>query len=207
MKRLIPLFLVFACALAPARAQSPAQTPAVAQAVTPEPAPSGRFAIGLSADFQDRADFGEGTHLTFVPGIVGFLYIPTPVDRLYLRPGARLSFTGLEQTEMPAGVRLNEWDVTLGGEIGVLFDSPVVPAISVGVEGITRVIRTTTDDLVMSETDQAIEFLPGLYGQVALGVPIMKGRVMVEPFWRYEHVFDDPRIQWRVGIDATFLLF
>ncbi len=183
-------------------------SPPAVSASAPKPsATRTRFALGLSADFQDRSDFGSGSRFAFAPGVVGFMYMSSPWRKLLLRPGVRLGFTGLDQAEMPAGLQIDEYDVTIGSEIGLVYNGVVMPAVSFGVEGVVRTIRTQTSSFVDSPSDRDIEFLPGIYAQLGLALPIIHRQVIVEPFWRYEQVFDDPRINWRLGIDVAIALF
>lgn len=166
-----------------------------------------RLAIGAAPAWEARNDYGEGSRMNFVPELLGFFYVPTSHDRYHLRAGARLGFSGFAQADMPRAVQVQEWDVRPALELGILRDGPVIPVFAVGVGAVARHVGLQTQaPLTNVEGSKGHnEFLPRGYVHAALGVPF--GRVVVEPFGRYEVIVGDGRSAWRFGLDVSLALF
>ncbi len=168
-------------------------------------AESPRWAIGVAPQFQIRQDFGQAKRSAFVPELVGFRYIGL-TDRVFIRPGLRLGFGGLSQAEMPVAFQVTEHELMLLGEIGILFDGPVIPSLSVGTELIGRITNVKTREPVSSNRKGKTDLLFGGYVQIGLGVPIGASKLVVEPFARFERVIDDFRPSWRLGAEVSFAI-
>ena len=165
-------------------------------------------AVGLSPTWLQRVDYGDRNRGLLVPELVGFAYLDTSSDRFFVRPGARLGYAGLRRPEMPENVDFVERDAMLAAELGGLYDGPVVPAVALG-GGVTarRLALKLAPDLVADEEPiSRWEFLPVAYAQLAAGVPVARGALMLEPFARFEIVAGDDRARWRYGIDLTVAL-
>ncbi|MDX2020327.1 MAG: hypothetical protein SF187_08795 [Deltaproteobacteria bacterium] len=167
------------------------------------------LALGAAPMWEARNDYGEGSRMNFAPELLGFYYIPTSHERYHVRVGARLGFSGLAQADMPTAVQLQERDVRPALEIGLLRDGPVIPVIALGVGAVARHVALKTQAPVSSVQGSQghSEVLPRAYGHVALGVPFGDGRVVLEPFGRYEMIVGDTRSTWRFGLDVSVLLF
>lgn len=79
-------------------------------------------AAGFGLSWQSRQDYGKLVRSNFVPELLGLAYIKTSVPRLFLRPGARIAYSGLEQAEYPMGLVMREHDLMASGEFGVVYD-------------------------------------------------------------------------------------
>jgi hypothetical protein len=192
IRRIAGVLLGLCCAVVPASSQA-------------EPS----FALGVSGSWERRREFGADTHVAFVPELLGFHYRALGTGRWYLRPGVRLGYQGLFGVEMPRALKIVERDLTASGEVGFLRDGPVVPALVVGA-GLTHrwvSLQTSAPLTVSEDAISRRQFLPRLYGQFGLGVPLFRGALVLEPHVRYERVFGDDRIDWRAGVDATAVLF
>jgi hypothetical protein len=197
-----------AARLSPPDRDRSAAVPAEVEALPLTPSVQNRAAIGLSTGFQRRRDYGDDTRIGFVPELLGQYYVPLPIRRLYLRPGVRLGFVGFSQAAMPSNLRVEERDLVFAGEVGILFDAPVVPVLSFGVQGTARFIHTEASGPIRATVDgDRSEFLPGVYSQLGIGIPIARGRVIFEPFLRYQHVFGDDRLGLHFGADLTVAIF
>jgi hypothetical protein len=164
-------------------------------------------AAGASMTLQQRDDFGADSRTAAVPELVVLGYAPTGAPRVFLRPGLRVGFAGLDQAEMPQAIRMHEYDVDAVAELGVLYDGVVIPSLALGVGGVARWVTSDLDAPVSgSSSETRFELMPALQAQAGLGVPLLRGALVLEPFVRYDHVFGDDRVGWGVGLDATIAI-
>lgn len=166
-------------------------------------------ALGVAAAWQERRDFGENTRANFVPELVGYGYLRLGETRLFLRPGARLAYSGLTQAEMPSALQIEERDLTATGELGLVLDGPVIPSLTAGGGASSRWISLDVERPVFMTEDRISrqEFLATGYVQAGLGVPLVRGVLLAEPILRYELVSGDDRAHWRYGVELTAQLF
>jgi hypothetical protein len=162
----------------------------------------------VSTTWQARRDFGEGTRANFIPELVGYGYLPAGAGRFYLRPGARLAYSGLEQSEMPSALQLIERDLFVSGELGLLWDAPAVPSFTLGALLVYRDVRLDTDLPITPGEDRhsGSDLLPGAFAQLGVGLPLWRGRFVLEPFARFELIRGDNRSRWRYGLELTVQL-
>ena len=167
-----------------------------------------QWAIGVTLGWQERRDYGNARRSNLIPEIVGFGYLPTSHPRLYLRPGVRLGYSGLQQPEYARGLSYREDDAVLAGELGVLYDALVIPSLTVGAGLVGRRIEAASViDTVDTSALDGTELQPMLYAQIGTGLSFGDGSIVLEPFVRYEWVRRDARIDWRYGLEATVLVF
>jgi len=166
-------------------------------------------ALGVAASWQERRDFGENTRANFVPELVGFGYLPLAGTRLFLRPGARLAYSGLTQVEMPDAVQIEERDLTATGEVGIVLDGPVIPSLTVGAGAASRWISLDVEQPVNASGERISrhQLLGTGYLQAGLGIPLVRGALLAEPIIRYEQISGDERAHWRFGVELTAQLF
>jgi hypothetical protein len=176
---------------------------AVAAAAPPHRA---RFALGASAGFLRQKDLGGTMTNQFVPSLVGLAYVNV-APRLYLRPGARLGISGLIQPPAASDAHLEEHSVQGRAELGLLYDAWVIPAIAVGTGIESRDIEFSAAGKVQdSGLADRTEWLGSVYAQAGLGVPLLRGFVVIEPYYRLLHTFSDDRSASEFGFDLTFAL-
>jgi hypothetical protein len=188
-------------------AASPSE-PESTDAVTGTHAVTGSTAVGLSAGWLRRNDYGDRTRGALAIELVGLSYRQTARDRLFYRPGVRLGYVGLAPAEMPSSLRFVERDVMLAGELGAVFDGVVIPAAALGAGLTVRRLALDVRSPIETEDDPLSrwELLPVAYAHVGAGVPFARGLLVLEPFARLELVAGDRRALWRSGIDMTFAL-
>ena len=167
-----------------------------------------RFALGFGLGWTNRADYGKGTFTRFAPEILAQTYTQRIDQNFYARPGLRLSYAWL-QPEMPSAVRIEETDFAIAPEIGFLYDWYVVPALTFGAGANLRTLKIKTKSPVV-EADAKLsrrETLYFGYVQAAVGLPLLKGFLVVEPYFRYNFYRRDSRIKYGYGVDTTFEIF
>ncbi len=172
------------------------------QVRTPERAgaslPRFQLAVGLSASWQERRDYGNETRSNFVPELVALGYAKTAVPRLFLRPGVRLAYSGLEQPEFPQGITFREDEAILSGEVGVVYDGLFIPSATAGVAMHYRHIGADSNIATVDTSSLGgSEVQPMLYAQIGAGLSLASGLIVVEPFVRYEWLRRDPRLGFR----------
>jgi len=80
----------------------------------------------------------------------------------------------------------------------------VVPSLSVGGGAISRRIKLVTKEPVSGRADiDKSETLPLVFVQSGIGVPLWKGFVVAEPFYRHSWVKQDARITYTYGLEIT----
>jgi hypothetical protein len=154
--------------------------------------------LGVSAYAQDDQTLG------YIPELVGYGYLAVG-DRWFVRPGLRLWVRGLDQAEMAGALALTEYDLGVAGEAAITYSGRVVPALAIGASlAYRRIASEIGAPIEMSDTllDRS-EMLWGLHAQLSVGLPVASGRLMIEPFVRYELVPDDERLGLRTGIELT----
>jgi hypothetical protein len=110
---------------------------------------------------------------------------------------------------MPSSLSITEHDVAAGGDLAVLYDGVVVPALGIGATLRRRAIDLGGDgrvDLSMAPASRT-EWLGGVFAQAGLGIPFARGAVVAEPYVRYELVPRDDRLRLSYGLDLTFRVF
>jgi hypothetical protein len=168
-------------------------------------ASSFQLAVGGSFGFQNRNEYGTSSFTRVHPELVTYGYFGGFLGPVWLRPGLRIAYLA-EQPEMPQSARVEERDWTFAGELGAVFDWYVLPSLTMGGGVIRRRIELVTKGAVSGGRDDIsrTEVLSFLYGQLGVGIPLWKGFVVVEPFYRYSGVKGDARITSTYGLEFTF---
>ncbi len=165
-------------------------------------ASAGPLAVGLAPSTYELSDGGRG----FAPEAFVHTYVSLG-SRLVLRPGARIGARGLIQPEMPEGLRITERDVTAHVEAAIVFDGTVEPSLTVMGGLDVRRVNVEGHQIDVSTSHIAhTERLPYLAVQLGLGLPIAHGAWLVEPTIRREIMFGDSRIDWRFGLEVSYVL-
>lgn len=166
------------------------------------------LALGVASGWQARNDYGDRIRYALAPELVGYGYVGTGSERLFLRPGFRIGYVGLRPAEMPESVRYVERDVTMAAEFGALYDGLVIPSASLGAGATLRRLELDIGEPIepREEPTSRWELFPVAYAQVGAGVPFARGLFVLEPFARAELTVGDDRARWRYGVDLTFAL-
>ncbi|MCA2959189.1 MAG: hypothetical protein IOD12_02995 [Silvanigrellales bacterium] len=163
------------------------------------------LASGLGLGFQNRNEYGTGSFSRFHPEFVTYGYLGGFLGPVWLRPGLRVAYAS-EQPEMPQGLRVEERDLSFGGELGFVYDWYVVPSLALGGGVISRQVKLVTKGVISSSENDISkkETLPFLHLQAGVGIPLWKGFMVVEPLYRYSWVERDARITYTYGLEMTF---
>jgi hypothetical protein len=161
------------------------------------------FAAGVSLGFLRVQELGAVKRFNFIPSFVGLAYVPV-APRVFLRPGVRFGYVGLDQAQFSYGASIEERSLQTTAELGVQYDAWLVPSLTVG-GGVDRREVDFIGRGIVADSDaiDRTEWLGLLYAQVGLGLPLLDGLIVVEPYARLQHTFSDERSLLQVGTDLT----
>jgi hypothetical protein len=169
-------------------------------------------AIGLGGGFNQK-DYGtQQSYRQYSGEVFGYYYYPLFRDFL-LRPGLRLGYTGGDASKLaPASLNVNEKDFRGVGELSILWTQPyfVIPALTVGGGMTYRKTTLETQSPVINSSSNGIDgasYLGFFQGQFSTIFPLMRGKIEIAPYVRYTHLFQDTRIGFSGGAEASFALF
>jgi hypothetical protein len=181
----------------PAEPAPPASPPSIS-------APVWTWAVGTNLAWSFREDYGSRTFRRFEPEVVGYWYMNSGLDKLWLRHGARVSYSDA-QPQMPKAVRMEEYDWKASIEEGLVWSSIVAPSLTFGIGRDWRTIKvkakppvTSVDSRLNSKDD----FL-WMYAQAGLGIPLLNGKILIEPALRRQYLAHDARTVWAAGVELT----
>lgn len=165
------------------------------------------LAAGTSLGFSRRADYGEGSSDLFFLEPVVHAYVPTPLERLFVRVSLRASYVW-NQNEMPRALRVEENDVYLGLMAGILFDWILVPSLELGGQYIHRAIELKAAEPLTLNVDNisGSETLYAMLIQAGLGIPLFEGVLVLEPFIRQRFIPEDARERVSYGMEVSVQL-
>jgi hypothetical protein len=161
-------------------------------------------AVGVSLSAITRQDYGSSQSRLMFPEVFAYGYLPLKKS-YFLRPGLRFGYLG-STPQMPKSIQIVESDFSAHGEIALLWESYVVPALSVGAGAIFRTIKVNVSDEVKIETDSISnrETLPFVSFKFGAGLPLLSGKLAFEPFLGYRLIFDDNRESIFFGGEVSF---
>lgn len=163
---------------------------------------------GLSLGVVNRRDYGEGHSTRILVEPVFHLYFALPPDQLFVRTSLHFGYLW-QQPEMPRAVRVEERDLYGGVGVGLLWDWIVIPSLSLGPQLVHRQtqLKTSTPVRVAQDPISRSEQLLGWFVQAGVGVPLLKGLLVFEPFYRYRWFADDARESWGYGLETSVQIF
>lgn len=161
------------------------------------------LATGLGGLWTIRKDYGEDPYFRFGGELPLYAYIPI-AKPLWLRSGLRLGYTD-DQPEMPSAVKIRERDFSYAFEAAAVWDWYLMPSLGFGYGVINRRIDLKTSHKLDVEDDKisGSETLSFWQSQLGLGIPILEGLIVMEPFLRYWNIKSDNRSNWSFGFDLT----
>jgi hypothetical protein len=169
-------------------------------------APAISYALGVSLGFLQQRALGSSTHTAFIPSLLGLAYVPI-APRVFLRPGLRLGYTGLNQADASYGARIEERGLQGSAELGISYDAWLVPAFAIGTGLDYRSINFVGRGIVAdSAAIDREEWLGLAFAQAGVGVPLFHAALVAEPYARLQYTLSDDRSRWQLGLDLSFAL-
>jgi hypothetical protein len=146
-----------------------------------------------------------------VPGYDLFVqgYLNLPHESLFLRPALRMSFEPPAVAERPKAISISEKNYKSALEIGLLFNGPLVPVITVQGALVRRSLELKTNDRIGSDSKHDMNRTEYLWQSgitLGLGLPMMGGDIVVEPFYRFVKIGTDERQDQQWGLDLSYVL-
>lgn len=145
----------------------------------------------------------------WVPELMAQTYLGLPAlsSQLLLRPGVRVWYAGIGQQESAAMFDFRRDAAGATAELGLVFDGPVVPSLTVGIgAGLVRHRRAVGAEVEGSLSPRIVyQGLVKYQAQLGVGLPTLEGRLMLEPFVRLARVGGNSRmeaVQW--GLEITW---
>ena len=171
---------------------------------TLEAQPVWHYAGGINSIWSRRSDYGARYFYRFEPEISGMMYSNLPVERLWLRHGARVSYSS-DQPQMPQAMRIEETDWKISVEEGIVYSWFISPSIAAGLGYDWRTIKHKTEAPVLASDSRlnSKESFFWSYIQAGCGISMMAGKYMFEPIVRWQHLTSDARTKWAYGLEIT----
>lgn len=162
------------------------------------------YAAGVNWSWSRRLDYGNAYFYRFEPEIAGFKYSALPINRLWLRHGARLGYSN-DQPQMPQAIRLQETDWKVSIEEGIIYNSFIATSLTAGVGYDWRKITATSTAPITAKDSRlsSKESFLWTYAQAGFGVSALGGKYMFEPIIRWQHLTADARANWAYGLEMT----
>lgn len=148
---------------------------------------------------------------TRIPGYEVFaqVYAPLPADNFYLRPSLRFSYEPESNEELPKSLSLREQTIKSAAELGVLYNSIIVPAFTLQGALLYRTLKLYTASPVSGTAANSLSRRETLWQAAvtaSLGIPVANGDLMVEPFYRLIQIQADNRQSTQWGFDVSYAL-
>ena len=166
--------------------------------------------ISLGAAFaaSNRNDGGGVTSRIHHYEVFAQSYVSLPAENLFLRPGVRFGYEHIPDEQAPQSIKIREQSFRGGLELGILYESFMVPSISLQAGVMRRKLTLDTSSQITSKSTDfpTIEWLPLGTLNLGLGIPIEGGKLVLEPFYRFVWIAKDTRQTSQWGIDASWSL-
>ncbi len=162
------------------------------------------FAAGVNMAWSVRQDYGTRDFRRFEPEAVGYIYTPLQWSHVWLRHGARLSYSK-DQPQMPKSVRIEESDWKISIEEGLIWSWYVAPSITAGVGYDMRTVKVKTSSPIKSSDSRlnSNESFIWSYLQAGLGLPALQGEYEFQPVLRWQNLVNDTRTNWAFGFEIS----
>lgn len=163
-----------------------------------------RVAAGINAAWSVRKDYGARNFRRFEPEVVGYIYSALSRDRIWLRHGARLSYSD-DQAQMPKSARLEETDWKASIEESLIWNWYVAPSLTVGVGYDWRTVKVKSAPPVKSADSRlnSKDSFSWTYAQAGIGFPALSGEYEFQPSIRWQQLSKDQRTTWGFGFEIT----
>jgi hypothetical protein len=166
------------------------------------------LSLGVAIAGAERTDAGSTTSQINEYESFAQSYVSLPWNGFYIRPGVRLGF-GHQNADGPQNpIRIFETTYKAGAEFALIFSGIVIPSVSLQGFILNRTLKLSRPDNVSNTANlmNRTEWLNARAITLGLGIPIADGRVIVEPFYRFVHIYGDERQDHLVGLDLSVSL-
>ncbi|NBW80737.1 hypothetical protein EBR21_03190 [bacterium] len=136
-------------------------------------------------------------------------YVPLPVENLYLRPTARIGYETPDRTDDAQSLSIKESTLKSVLEMGVVHDGLVVPAVSIQAGMMKRSLSLQTSSPILSAGGGSLtrsEYLWNFAATLGVGIPVLNGRIILEPYYRFVRIETDMRQRTQIGVDLSLAI-
>ena len=136
-------------------------------------------------------------------------YFSTSSPHVFLRPAVRFSYAPSQSFEQPQAVALAERTFKGLGEVAILYNGLLVPALTVHAGWLRQKITLDTNSFVQKDAHLDLSRTENLWQfglTLGLGLPMAQGRIVIEPFYRLVRIEEDQRQQPQWGVDLSIAI-
>jgi hypothetical protein len=167
--------------------------------------------LSLGVGFVNSNVLDSSELTTSIPGYEVFaqVYAQLPADNIYLRPAFRLSYEPETNEELPSSLGLREQTFKSAAELGILYNSIIVPAITLQGALLSRSLKLYTSAPVSGSGANSLSRAETLWQAAvtaSVGIPFAGGSLVVEPYYRLVEIQGDNRQSTQWGCDVSYAL-
>ena len=136
-------------------------------------------------------------------------YLNLSSESLFLRPAVRLSYEPSPDIERSKSVAITEKNFKSAVELGLLYNWHLVPTMSLQGALIRRSLDLSLDSKISRDSKHDISRTEYLWQgglTVGLGVPVLQGDLVLEPFYRFIRQNSDDRRNHQWGLDVSYAI-
>jgi hypothetical protein len=166
------------------------------------------LSLGAALSVSDRQDSENIS--TRIPhyelSVQAYSALPSP--RFHLRSGLRWGWDGAPEDSGQNSPEMRETSQRATMETGILFDGPLIPTLILQAFVVTRSLELDTkrNATVLPANSERKEWLQGGAAHLGIGIPLDRGRFLIEPFYRFLFIPGDSRqtSQWGAELSWAF---
>jgi len=136
-------------------------------------------------------------------------YVRLPAERIFMRPALRFAYEPKANLESAKAAAIKEETIKSIAEVGLLYNGFVVPVVALQGAYLRRKLTLTSspplDTAIGNDLTRAEYYWQGAM-TLGLGLPALKGDLIIEPFYRLVRIVDDKRHRSQWGIDLSYAL-
>jgi hypothetical protein len=164
------------------------------------------FGIGIGYGVSNQLDTSNVE--VQVPGIEAFGqgYVPLPMENLFLRPTIRFGYEKPDRKDDSQSLAIKESSLKSLLELGIVHDGLLVPTISIQAGMIRRILTLQTASPIALAGGSSLtrnEHLWNFGLTLGLGLPVLDGRIILEPYYRFVRIEKDLRQSSQVGVELS----
>jgi len=166
------------------------------------------LSLGITVAGAERLDGGVTTTNLRDYELFAQSYFSLPWDGVFVRPGSRFGFGHQASDGLKSPIRIVETTYKAGADLALLYSGVVVPTVSLQGFILKRSLKLSQPDDVTSNSNlmNRTEWLYSSAVSLGLGVPILDGRILLEPFYRFVQIEADVRQDHLYGFDLSVSL-
>lgn len=164
------------------------------------------FSVGIGYGVSNQLDTSNVE--VQVPAIEAFGqgYVPLPLENFFLRPTIRFGYEKPDRKDDSQSLAIKESSLKSLLELGIVHDGLLVPAISMQAGMIKRILTLQTAAPIAPAGGGSLtrnEYLWSFGLTLGLGLPVLNGRIILEPYYRFVRIEKDLRQTSQMGVELS----